>query len=164
MPDDVREHFDQTERGATAHDEWNERFETFRDADADRAKEWDAAWTGTPLPGLAEALPSIDWEKDKLATRAAGQKAMAAFEEFVPTMVGGAADLSESTKTEFPGGEDERFTARQGRAQRVLRRARARHGRRGQRHGRRTAGSCGPTARRSCSSPTTCAARSACRR
>src|SRR5215218_10714063 len=35
---------------------------------------------------------------------------MAAFAERVPTMVGGAADLSESTKTEFPGGADERYT------------------------------------------------------
>jgi transketolase len=35
---------------------------------------------------------------------------MAAMSPFVPTMVGGAADLSESTKTEFPGGDDERFT------------------------------------------------------
>src|SRR5215211_4603313 len=35
---------------------------------------------------------------------------MAAFANFVPTMVGGAADLSESTKTEFPGGDGERFT------------------------------------------------------
>ena len=34
---------------------------------------------------------------------------MAAFEAFTPTMVGGAADLSESTKTEFP--DSERFTA-----------------------------------------------------
>ncbi len=34
---------------------------------------------------------------------------MAAFAPYVPTMVGGAADLSESTKTEFPG-EGERFT------------------------------------------------------
>jgi transketolase len=34
---------------------------------------------------------------------------MAAFEKLVPTMVGGAADLSESTKTEFP--ESDRFTA-----------------------------------------------------
>src|SRR6476469_4925191 len=110
VPDEVRAHFDQTERGAKAHDEWNKRFATFRDADGDRAKEWDAAWNVTPLPGLAKALSSIDWEKDKLATRAAGQKVMEIFEEFVPTMVGGAADLSESTKTEFPGGEDDRFT------------------------------------------------------
>ena len=31
---------------------------------------------------------------------------MAAFADYVPTMVGGAADLSESTKTEFPGGHE----------------------------------------------------------
>jgi transketolase len=35
---------------------------------------------------------------------------MAAFAPCVPTMVGGAADLSESTKTEFPGADDERYT------------------------------------------------------
>ena len=35
---------------------------------------------------------------------------MAAFADYVPTMVGGAADLSESTKTEFPGGDDQRYT------------------------------------------------------
>jgi transketolase len=59
---------------------------------------------------VAEALRGIDWGKPKLATRAPGSKAMAAFADFVPTMVGGAADLSESTKTEFPGGDDERYT------------------------------------------------------
>jgi transketolase len=35
---------------------------------------------------------------------------MIAFGPYVPTMVGGAADLSESTKTEFPGGDDARYT------------------------------------------------------
>jgi transketolase len=59
---------------------------------------------------VKEALSNIDWQKDKLATRSAGQKAMAAFSDFVPTMVGGAADLSESTKTEFPGGHEVRYT------------------------------------------------------
>src|SRR4029077_16870528 len=41
---------------------------------------------------------------EELATRAAGQKTMAAFSEFAPTMLGGAADLVESTKTLFDGG------------------------------------------------------------
>jgi transketolase len=36
--------------------------------------------------------------------------AMAAFDSFVPTMVGGAADLTASTNTIFPGGDDERLT------------------------------------------------------
>ena len=110
VPDDVREHFDQSARGAALQAEWNQRFRAWREQDADRAAEWDAAWAGRPLPGVADALRAIDWGKDKLATRAAGQKAMAAFSDHVPTMVGGAADLSESTKTEFPGGDDERYT------------------------------------------------------
>jgi transketolase len=107
VPDGVYEAF-----GAhpNTHGDWNERFASWRDADGDRAKEWDCAWSGRPLPGVREALSNIDWEKDKLATRSAGQKAMAAFSDFVPTMVGGAADLSESTKTEFPGGHEVRYT------------------------------------------------------
>src|SRR4051794_10829047 len=109
VPDGVYEAFSAVERGRKLHAEWDERFQQWRAADGERAKEWDAAWAGKPLPGIDDALPR-DWGKDKLATRAAGQKAMEAFGPFVPTMVGGAADLSESTKTEFPGGDDERFT------------------------------------------------------
>jgi transketolase len=108
VPDAAYEACSMKDDGAAAHAEWTERFETWRAANGELAEEWDLAWQGKPLPGLADALPK-DWEKDKLATRVAGQKTMAAFEAFTPTMVGGAADLSESTKTEFPGSE--RFTA-----------------------------------------------------
>jgi transketolase len=106
VPDGVYDAF----KRANTHGEWNDRFATWREADADRAKEWDCAWSGRPLPGVREALTNMDWGKDKLATRSAGQQAMAAFSDFVPTMVGGAADLSESTKTEFPGGHEVRYT------------------------------------------------------
>jgi transketolase len=109
IPDEVREHFSQVDRGAALQAEWTQRFRAWREADPERAAEWDLAWQGRPLDGVADALRRIDWGKDKLATRSAGQKAMAAFAGHVPTMVGGAADLSESTKTEFPGGEAERF-------------------------------------------------------
>jgi transketolase len=110
VPDEVRAHFDQTERGAALQREWQSRFEGWREGHAALAEEWDLAWAGKPRPGLREALEGIDWEKDKLATRSAGQKCMAAFADLVPTMVGGAADLSESTKTEFPGGDQQRYT------------------------------------------------------
>ncbi|HEY0360768.1 MAG TPA: transketolase [Solirubrobacteraceae bacterium] len=106
VPDEVREHFDQRERGAALQAEWEQRYRAWRDGHEELAKQWDAAWAAKPLPGVREALENIDWEKDKLATRSAGQKAMAAFADYVPTMVGGAADLSESTKTEFPGGHE----------------------------------------------------------
>ena len=107
VPDEVREHFDQRARGAALQAEWEQRFRAWRDGPR-RARRR----SGTPrgpagrCPACARRCENIDWEKDKLATRSAGQKAMAAFSDFVPTMVGGAADLSESTKTEFPGGHE----------------------------------------------------------
>jgi transketolase len=110
VPDEVRDHFDQRPRGGELHNEWKERFDAWRERHGQAAEEWDLAWAGRALPSLDEALRSIDWGKPKLATRAAGQKVMSAFAAAVPTMVGGAADLSESTKTEFPGGDEERYT------------------------------------------------------
>jgi len=110
VPDGVYEASSMVAEGAQAHAAWTERYETWREADAGRAQEWDLAWEGLPLPGMAAALP-VDWEKEKLSTRVAGGKAMAAFEPFTPTMVGGAADLTSSTMTIFPASE--RFTAEQ---------------------------------------------------
>jgi transketolase len=106
VPAEVREHFDQRPRGAALQAEWEQRYRAWREGHDKLATEWDAAWAGKPLPGVSAALQNIDWGKDKLATRSAGQQAMAAFSDHVPTMVGGAADLSESTKTEFPGGHE----------------------------------------------------------
>ncbi|MBW3653831.1 MAG: transketolase, partial [Actinobacteria bacterium] len=108
VPDEVYAACSMKEAGAEAHGEWNERFEAWAEQHPELAEEWDLAWQGKPLPSLAGALPT-EWDKDKIATRGAGAKVMAAFEDSVPTMVGGAADLSESTKTEFPNSE--RYTA-----------------------------------------------------
>jgi transketolase len=98
VPDGVYERFSQVERGAAAQAEWSERFAAWHAADAERAAEWDAAWSGRPLPGLADALPTFEG-KDKLATRAAGGQTLQAIAPFLPTMVGGSADLNESVKT-----------------------------------------------------------------
>jgi transketolase len=109
VPDGVYERFSAVQRGREAQRAWEERLRAWREADPDRAAAWDAGQAGRPLPGLADVLPP-EWGKDKLATRSAGQQVMATFAPFVPTMVGGAADLTESTKTEFPGGDEERYT------------------------------------------------------
>ncbi|CAN5283676.1 transketolase [soil metagenome] len=108
VPDEVYAAVSMKDEGAAAHAEWNERYASWKDANADLAQEWELAWQGKPMPGFAASIPT-EWDKPKLATRVAGQKVMAAFETSVPTMVGGAADLSESTKTEFP--QSERYTA-----------------------------------------------------
>ena len=98
MPDGVYEAF-APERGERLQAEWQQRLDGL---DADLRKEWDAAWAGKPVSPVADVLPKFE-VGTKVATRGAGGKVMAAFEPVVPTMVGGAADLSESTKTELPG-------------------------------------------------------------
>src|SRR6185437_11038415 len=90
---------------------WTERFRAWRDAHPEMAADWDLAWSGRLRDGWREALPTFA-AGEKVATRAAGQKVMAGFAEYAPTMFGGAADLVESTKTLFEGaGEYSRVRA-----------------------------------------------------
>jgi transketolase len=91
-------------RGRALQRDWERRLDRWRGEDPTRAVEWDRAWQGRPGEGLGEALPRFDpAETGALATRAAGSRVMQAFAPHVPTMLGGAADLAESTKTEFKG-------------------------------------------------------------
>ena len=99
----VYEHMSLRESGAAFQAAWQERFETWREAFPEMAEDWDRAWSGRLRDGWQEALPTFA-AGEKLATRVAGQKAMASFAEYAPTMIGGAADLVESTKTIFEGG------------------------------------------------------------
>jgi transketolase len=104
VPQEVYDHMGLHGKGEELQDEWRRRFEAWRVRYPDDAEDWDRAWSGKPKPGWAEALPTFDpAEKDKMATRAAGAKVMESFKSFVPTMLGGAADLVESTKTAFEG-------------------------------------------------------------
>lgn len=97
IPEGVYEQFSAVARGAALQAEWQTRFQAWREADADRAAEWDLAWAGKPLPGLDAALPTFD--KPSLATRAASHATIQAIAPFLPTQVGGSADLNESVKT-----------------------------------------------------------------
>ena len=91
-------------RGAREHELWRERFAGWASRNEELAAEWARAWSGRPEPGLAAALPRFDVEDKPMATRTASGKAMATLAQHVPTMVGGSADLADSTKTKLPGG------------------------------------------------------------
>ncbi|MDP8951882.1 MAG: transketolase [Actinomycetota bacterium] len=105
VPEEVYEHTDRRVRGRELEAEWAERFATWRGEFPELAEEWDRAWGGRPEPGYEEALPVFDpADTPKLATRKAGARAMDALGKYVPTMVGGAADLVNSTGTAFGGG------------------------------------------------------------
>src|ERR687893_425102 len=105
VPEEVYEHMDCRPHGRELEEEWNARFSAWRGDFPELAEEWDRAWSGRPEPGYEEALPR--WnpaDTQKLATRKAGAQVMDAFKSYVPTMVGGAADLVQSTSTAFKGG------------------------------------------------------------
>ncbi|HEY4451682.1 MAG TPA: transketolase [Solirubrobacteraceae bacterium] len=96
-------HMSLREHGSEHQQAWEENFKQWREAFPAMAEDWERAWSGRLRDGWRESLPSFA-AGDKIATRAAGQKVMAAFGEHAPTMIGGAADLVESTKTLFEGG------------------------------------------------------------
>jgi transketolase len=103
VPSAVREHMKGVgERGAAAEAEWQERFAAWKTAFPSCAEDWEADRSGEPREGWREALPRFE-AGDEVATRDAGRKVMQAIKPFTPTMVVGAADLVESTKTEFEG-------------------------------------------------------------
>jgi transketolase len=104
VPDGVYEHMSLVEKGKELEDEWRQRHDAWRAAFPALGEDWDQVQTGKPRPGWIDSLPVFDpATKPKLATRAAGAAVMEAFQPFAPTMLGGAADLVESTKTVFEG-------------------------------------------------------------
>jgi transketolase len=100
VPSEVYEHMNGVERGRQLETAWEQRFSEWSDAFPGMREEWDAAWAGRigrfELPEFAAG--------EGVATRDAAKSVMQAFKHAVPTMIGGAADLVESTKTEFVGG------------------------------------------------------------
>jgi transketolase len=104
VPEAVYEHMSLREKGESLEEQWRVRMERWRAAFPEAAEDWDRAQAGQPEPRWIETLPRFDpKETPKMATRTAGAKVMAALQPFTPTMVGGAADLVESTKTVFEG-------------------------------------------------------------
>lgn len=103
VPDEVRAHMAAVlERGRAAHLAWDERLEVWREAEPELALERELDLLRRPREGWREALPTFPAGID-VATRDAGKTVMQALKAFTPTTIGGAADLVESTKTEFEG-------------------------------------------------------------
>jgi len=102
VDDAVYAHMSLLEQGAADQQEWEQRAARWRTAFPPLADDWDRAWAGRMRDGWRESIPTFA-AGESIATRSAGQKVMAAFGQHAPTMIGGAGDLVESTKTLFEG-------------------------------------------------------------
>jgi transketolase len=103
VPDEVRIQMNRTERGIELEEAWQQKLSGWSAKYPGLREDWDQVHTGRPRAGWLEALPEFP-AGDEMATRDAGAKVMDAFKRYTPTMLGGAADLVESTRTEFKGG------------------------------------------------------------
>jgi len=107
IPPEIYRAFDARTKGAAAEGEWNTLFTRYRAEFPERAAEFDRR--------LACGFPD-DWETiawafihatqqrgESLATRAASQRALKFYGPHFPSLVGGSADLAESTGIPWEG-------------------------------------------------------------
>jgi transketolase len=107
VPDAVPRHFAEGigARGAAAHADWDRLMEGYRASYPELAAQVDAINAGTLPEGWDADLPAFPPDAKGVATRDASGKVLNALAQRVPWLVGGAADLAPSTKTNltFPG-------------------------------------------------------------
>ncbi len=86
------------DRGKKAEAEWNALFAEYRKQYPELATEFERTQAGKLKEGWEKTLPVFPTDK-AVATRNAGNVVMNAFAKQVPELIGGAADLTASTKT-----------------------------------------------------------------
>ena len=100
VPDDVRAFFRQAvDRGSRAQAEWDSRRAQYARAHKDLAAAFDAEQRGALPDGWEDALPRFDVGGPALATRAASKECLNGVAPVLGALLGGSADLSESTYT-----------------------------------------------------------------
>ena len=102
VPAEVREHMDVSARGREAHAEWTKLYDGWASEQETLAEEWRLSWANELPSGWDAELPT--WKAgDKLATRNAAGDALRAIAKTVPWLIGGDADLAESTMNTIEG-------------------------------------------------------------
>ncbi len=101
VPEEALAHWRQAKaRGAQLEAEWNKKAAAYRQAHPDLAAELERRLAGRLPDGWDADLP-VFTPKDAQATRAASGKVLAAIAAKVPELIGGSADLAESTNVVF---------------------------------------------------------------
>jgi transketolase len=103
VPDEVLDHArGVVSRGREARSEWEKAYQNWREANPERAAEWDRISTRTLPAGWHDALPSFE-PGASIATRKASGEVLSALAPVLPELWGGSADLAESNNTTMKG-------------------------------------------------------------
>jgi transketolase len=107
IPDQALAHFRQAlERGSAWEAEWQAHFQAYAAEYPDLAEEWHTVMAGELPAGWDMDLPAFTPEDGPLATRVASGKVLNAVAPYLPTLMGGSADLEPSCKTYLNGYSD----------------------------------------------------------
>jgi transketolase len=99
VPDEARKNWSTIiDRGAKYEEEWKKLFADYKSKFPELAAEFERTQAGELKAGWEKSLPVFPTSKP-MATRNAGNAIMNAFAKEVPELIGGAADLTASTKT-----------------------------------------------------------------
>jgi len=105
VPDDAAKNWLQSvDKGAKEESDWNATVAGYRKAFPELAAEFERVQAGRLRDGWAQSLPQFPADGKPVATRTAGNTVMNALAKQVPELLGGAADLSTSTKTVIKDG------------------------------------------------------------
>jgi len=105
VPEDAAKNWLQAvDRGAKEESDWNALFANYKKAFPEQAAEFERVQEGRLKDGWEQSLPQFPADGKPVATRTAGNTVMNAFVKYVPELLGGAADLSTSTKTVIKDG------------------------------------------------------------
>jgi transketolase len=100
VPDDAARNWLQAvDKGAKEESDWNALFANYKKAFPELADEFQRVQEGRLKDGWEQSLPKFPADSKPIATRNAGYTVMNAFAKAVPELLGGAADLTTSTKT-----------------------------------------------------------------
>jgi transketolase len=103
VPDEALKNFRRAiDRGARLENEWNAKFEAYAREHRELAADWRAWYSGQLPEGWQTAMPVFPTEKP-MATREASGKALNAFAQALPMLIGGSADLRPSNNTFLEG-------------------------------------------------------------
>ena len=107
VPADVRAYCDaRVAELKQAASEWEDKYQAFRKADAERAKVIDSFLDQAVPANIAEELLKAVPLDKPVASRASSGAALQRAAQLVPSLFGGSADLSPSNKSDVKGGGD----------------------------------------------------------
>lgn len=107
IPDDALKEFRKSiERGNVLEEDWKRKYESYVKEYPDLALEWEKENEGHLPDGWDANVPSFVPDDGNLATRQASGKVLNALAASIPALIGGSADLMDSTNVRIKSSSD----------------------------------------------------------